>query len=50
MTAKETYALVELVVGLANNPNHGMQAYKKEINALLKYLAIESTRAKEYNF
>ena len=50
MTAKQEYALVTLVMSLANNPNIGSPVYKKELIELSKWLKQESVRAKEYNF
>ena len=50
MTAKQEYALVTLVMSLANNPNIGSSAYIKELKELSKWLKQESVRAKEYGF
>lgn len=48
MTAKQEYALVTLVMSLANNPHIGSPAYKKELQELARYLNQERERAKEY--
>lgn len=50
MTAKQEYALVSLVLSLANNPHIGSPAYKKELKELIRYLQQEQKRAKEYGF